>query len=176
MMDRRYEVLFEPVSIGPVTAPNRFVPVPHCDRPGGPEPKAPSGIRGIQAEGGWAIVADGRVRNRPDRRPLWPFPTNAASGTTATFGDLCPGGRANSRPWRAGADRSRASRHPRLCISNWGSACPDGPSHRPTFKPDYSADGAGDDERISAALRNLSRAAIRLAKQPGSTSSMSSDP
>ena len=26
----RYDMLFEPVRIGPVTAPNRFYQVPHC--------------------------------------------------------------------------------------------------------------------------------------------------
>jgi len=28
--DPRYDVLFEPVKIGPVVAPNRFYQVPHC--------------------------------------------------------------------------------------------------------------------------------------------------
>ncbi len=28
--DPRYDVLFEPVKIGPVIAPNRFYQVPHC--------------------------------------------------------------------------------------------------------------------------------------------------
>ena len=29
MRDSRFDVLFEPVKIGPVTAPNRFYQVPH---------------------------------------------------------------------------------------------------------------------------------------------------
>ncbi len=29
--DPRYDVLFEPIKIGPVTAPNRFYQVPHCN-------------------------------------------------------------------------------------------------------------------------------------------------
>ena len=28
--DPRYDILFEPVQIGPVTARNRFYQVPHC--------------------------------------------------------------------------------------------------------------------------------------------------
>jgi len=30
MRDSRYDVLFEPVRIGPKVAPNRFYQVPHC--------------------------------------------------------------------------------------------------------------------------------------------------
>ena len=29
--DPRYDILFEPVKIGPVTAKNRFYQVPHCN-------------------------------------------------------------------------------------------------------------------------------------------------
>ena len=29
--DPRYDILFEPLAIGPVTAPNRFYQVPHCN-------------------------------------------------------------------------------------------------------------------------------------------------
>ena len=29
--DPRYDILFEPLKIGPVTAPNRFYQVPHCN-------------------------------------------------------------------------------------------------------------------------------------------------
>jgi hypothetical protein len=32
--DPRYDILFEPIQIGPVTAPNRFYQVPHCTAPG----------------------------------------------------------------------------------------------------------------------------------------------
>ena len=28
--DPRFDILFEPVKLGPVTAPNRFYQVPHC--------------------------------------------------------------------------------------------------------------------------------------------------
>jgi dimethylamine/trimethylamine dehydrogenase len=30
-MDDQLEILFEPVQIGPVVAPNRFYQVPHCN-------------------------------------------------------------------------------------------------------------------------------------------------
>ena len=55
--DRRYDVLFEPVRIGPVTAKNRFYQVPHCNGMGWTQPHALAALRGVKAEGGWAVVA-----------------------------------------------------------------------------------------------------------------------
>ena len=54
--DPRYDVLFEPVRIGPVTAKNRFYQVPHCSGMGFAMPKTLAHMRGIKAEGGWAVV------------------------------------------------------------------------------------------------------------------------
>ncbi|MFP6741645.1 MAG: NADH:flavin oxidoreductase, partial [Alphaproteobacteria bacterium] len=54
--DPRYDVLFEPVKIGPVTAPNRFYQVPHCTGLGHNFPQMLAAMRGIKAEGGWGVV------------------------------------------------------------------------------------------------------------------------
>ena len=54
--DPRYDVLFEPVTIGPVTARNRFYQVPHCNGMGTHYPSAMAAMRGVKAEGGWAVV------------------------------------------------------------------------------------------------------------------------
>lgn len=54
--DPRYDILFEPVKIGPVTAKNRFFQVPHCNGMGHRMPKATAAMRGMKAEGGWAVV------------------------------------------------------------------------------------------------------------------------
>ena len=54
--DSRYDILFEPVRIGPLTARNRFYQVPHCNGLGYRDPTALSVMRGIKAEGGWAVV------------------------------------------------------------------------------------------------------------------------
>ncbi|MEV6603821.1 NAD(P)-binding protein [Kutzneria sp. NPDC051319] len=51
-----YDVLFEPVSIGPVVARNRFFQVPHCNGMGYRDPGAEAAMRGVKAEGGWAVV------------------------------------------------------------------------------------------------------------------------
>ncbi len=54
--DPRYDILFEPVKIGPVTAPNRFYQVPHCTGLGWIRPRMLAALRGMKAEGGWGVV------------------------------------------------------------------------------------------------------------------------
>ena len=54
--DPRYDILFEPVRIGPVEAPNRFYQVPHCNGMGNLRPRMLAAMRGIKAEGGWGVV------------------------------------------------------------------------------------------------------------------------
>ena len=57
MRDPRYDILFEPMQIGPVTAKNRFYQVPHCNGMGGyRDPSAAAAMRGIKAEGGWGVI------------------------------------------------------------------------------------------------------------------------
>src|SRR5690349_12090680 len=55
-MDARHAVLFEPVSIGPKTLPNRFYQVPHASGFGSARPRAQAAFRAIKAEGGWGGV------------------------------------------------------------------------------------------------------------------------
>jgi dimethylamine/trimethylamine dehydrogenase len=54
--DPRFDVLFEPVRIGPVTAPNRFYQVPHCTGMGYRRPQSLAALREVKAEGGWGTV------------------------------------------------------------------------------------------------------------------------
>ncbi|MCU9836872.1 NAD(P)-binding protein [Ruegeria sp. WL0004] len=56
MRDPRYDILFEPVQIGPLTAKNRFYQVPHCNGGGYRDPSAAAAMRGIKAEGGWGVI------------------------------------------------------------------------------------------------------------------------
>lgn len=55
-MTSRYDILFQPIKIGPVTAPNRFYQVPHCNGFGWRMPKSMAAMRGMKAEGGWGVV------------------------------------------------------------------------------------------------------------------------
>jgi dimethylamine/trimethylamine dehydrogenase len=63
--DPSLDVLFEPVDIGPVTARNRFVQVPHCNGMGYRDPSALAAMRGVKAEGGWAVVSTEEVEIHP---------------------------------------------------------------------------------------------------------------
>lgn len=55
-MTSRYDILFQPIKLGPVTAPNRFYQVPHCNGFGYRMPKGMAAMRGMKAEGGWGVV------------------------------------------------------------------------------------------------------------------------
>ena len=65
MRDPRYDILFEPVQLGPVTARNRFFQVPHCNGMGHHHPTAHAHMRGVKAEGGWAVVCTEEVEIHP---------------------------------------------------------------------------------------------------------------
>lgn len=54
--DKRYDSLFEPVKIGPITTKNRFYQVPHCNGMGHRFPQAMVAMRGMKAAGGWGVV------------------------------------------------------------------------------------------------------------------------
>ncbi len=54
--DPRYDILFEPVKIGPVTAKNRFYQVPHCNGGGYRDPSAAAEMRGVKSQGGWGVI------------------------------------------------------------------------------------------------------------------------
>jgi len=47
--DPRYDILFEPVKIGPVTAKNRFYQVPHCNGMGHRNPSSTAAMRRTKA-------------------------------------------------------------------------------------------------------------------------------
>jgi len=52
----RFDILFEPLQIGPKTTRNRFYQVPHCNGMGHRYPRAMAEMRGVKAEGGWGVV------------------------------------------------------------------------------------------------------------------------
>src|SRR5204863_5374172 len=55
-MTSPFDILFESIRIGPVTAPNRFYQVPHCNGFGHRMPHSLAAMRGMKAEGGWGVV------------------------------------------------------------------------------------------------------------------------
>ncbi len=56
LRDPRYDILFEPMKIGPHLAKNRFYQVPHCNGGGYRDPSAAAAMRGIKSEGGWGVI------------------------------------------------------------------------------------------------------------------------
>ena len=56
MRDPKYDILFQPMPIGPVTSKNRFYQVPHCNGAGYRDPSAAAAMRGSKAEGGWGVI------------------------------------------------------------------------------------------------------------------------
>lgn len=58
MRDARYDILFEPVKIGPVTARNRFYAAPHATGHSPLQPNGSIAMRETKARGGWAVVAN----------------------------------------------------------------------------------------------------------------------
>ena len=74
-IDNPYAKLFEPVKIGPVVARNRFYQVPHCCGLGHVRPQSNAAMRGIKAEGGWAVVCTEEAEIHPSS-DLSPFAEN----------------------------------------------------------------------------------------------------
>ncbi len=72
MRDPRYDILFEPVKIGPVTAKNRFYAVPHCNGGGYRDPSAVAEMRGTKAEGGWGVIFTEQTEIHPSSE-ITPF-------------------------------------------------------------------------------------------------------
>src|SRR6266478_5476575 len=54
--DPKYDVLFQPIKIGPKTLRNRFYQVPHCIGAGSDKPGFQAAHRSLKAEGGWAGI------------------------------------------------------------------------------------------------------------------------
>jgi dimethylamine/trimethylamine dehydrogenase len=85
-IDSRYGLLFEPLKIGPVTAPNRFYQVPHCTGMGHALPQTLAAMRGVKAEGGWGVVCTEYCSIHPssDDHP-YPFAANWDDGDAANL-------------------------------------------------------------------------------------------
>jgi dimethylamine/trimethylamine dehydrogenase len=72
-MTSRYDILFQPIQLGPVTAPNRFYQVPHCNGFGYRMPNGMVAMRGMKAEGGWGVVCteETEIHHTSDLSPFF---------------------------------------------------------------------------------------------------------
>jgi dimethylamine/trimethylamine dehydrogenase len=120
----RYDVLFEPVRLGPVTAPNRFYQVPHASGMTNALPRVRAAFRETKAEGGWGVVCTGACSVHPssDDAPL-PFARlwdedDVRSHALSTEAVHRHGALAGVELWHGGASAmNRASRLPPLSPS-----------------------------------------------------------
>ena len=71
--DPRFDILFEPVRIGPKLARNRFFQVPHASGMTNAAPHVRAAFRETKAEGGWAVVSTGACSVHPSSDDS-PFP------------------------------------------------------------------------------------------------------
>ena len=120
----RFDILFEPVRIGPVVAPNRFYAVPHASGMTNTMPRMRAGFRGTKAEGGWGVVRTGyvSVHTTSDDAPL-PYATlwdenDVRSHALMTDAVHAHGALAGIELWHGGGSVSnRTSRLPPLSPS-----------------------------------------------------------
>jgi dimethylamine/trimethylamine dehydrogenase len=120
----RYDLLFDPVRIGPVTARNRFYAVPHAAGMTNSMPHMRAAFRGMKAEGGWGVVCSGYVSIHPssDDAPL-PYATlwdddDVRAHALMTEAVHAHGALAGVELWHGGGSvMNRASRLPTLSPS-----------------------------------------------------------
>ncbi len=160
--DPRYDILFEPVRIGPVTARNRFYQVPHCTGIGWTQPETLARLRGIKAEGGWAVVATEETEIHPtaDCEPfhegrLW---DDRDIPAMAMIADAIH---------EHGALAAIEIMHHGASVANWGTRmAPIGPSHRPIIY-DYPVQARAVDKQDIRDLRRWHRDAALRSKRAG---------
>jgi dimethylamine/trimethylamine dehydrogenase len=158
--DPRYDILFEPVRIGPVTARNRFYQVPHCNGLGWTQPEALARLRGVKAEGGWAVVATEETEIHPtsDCEPfhegrLW---DDRDIPALALMADAVH---------EHGALAAIELIHQGASVANWGTRmAPIAPSHRPVIYYSPVQARAMDKQDIRDLRRWHRDAAIRSKK------------
>ena len=162
MRDPRYDILFEPIQIGPHKAKNRFYQVPHCNGMGRQYPLSMAEMRRTKAEGGWAVICTEEIEIHPsgDHSPwaggrLWddsdiPLLARMCDGIHE-FGSL------------AGAEINHAGQ---MCANRFSRDVPLAPSHIPVALQDPVQARAMDKHDIRE-LRRWHREAALRAKRAG---------
>ena len=130
--DPRYDILFEPVKIGPVTARNRFYQVPHCNGMGRTFPSSMTEMRRVKAEGGWAVVCTEEVEIHPsaDHTP-WAGGRLWEDRDIPLFARMCEG--IHEFGSLAGIELNHAGV---MTANRYSRMAPMGPSHHPVALAD----------------------------------------
>ena len=161
--DPRYDVLFEPVRIGPVTARNRFYQVPHCSGAGAQFPHTHAAMRAMKAEGGWAVVNTEWCSVHPSTDIL---PSQA--GRLWTDEDVRANALMTEAVHRHGALAGCELAHAGLTAHNRYSRTPGlGPSPRPANPQHFPGHGRAMTREDIRDVHRWHRAAVRRALQAG---------
>jgi dimethylamine/trimethylamine dehydrogenase len=161
--DPRYDILFEPVRIGPVTAKNRFIQVAHCNGMGMSYPSTMAAMRRMKAEGGWAVVCTEETDIHPsgDMTPL-------IEGRLWDDRDIPTFARMNEGVHAHGALAAIELVHtgPRdACL--YSREVPIGVAHQPVWAGDYPAQARAMDKADIKAYRRWHRDAALRAQKAG---------
>ena len=161
--DPRYDILFEPVRIGPVTAKNRFYQVPHANGSGYRFPHSAAAMRGMKAEGGWAVVNTGWCTVHPSADT-----TPSTSARMWTDEDVRTNALMTAAVHEHGALAGCELAHSGLYSHNRYSRLPTmGPSPRPLPPQDFPAHGRAMDRSDLHDIRRWHRNGVRRAIQAG---------
>ena len=161
--DPRFDILFEEVKIGPVTAKNRFYQVPHCNGSGYRFPQTQATMRGIKAEGGWAVVCTEWCSIHPSADT-----TPTASARLWTDEDVRANALMTEAVHRHGSLAGCELAHSGLFSHNLYTRIPAmGPSPRPMPPRDFPAQGRAMDKADIRAVRRWHRNGVRRAIQAG---------
>ena len=162
-MDPRFAPLFEPLKIGPVTAPNRFAVMPYANGHSYLMPNGAMGVRAMRAEGGWGIV--GMQLSEID-------PTSDLAGLPYErlwdSGDVAVHAKSVERIQAHGALASIELAHTGLRSRGISTGYPVfGPSSASTLRPELPFMGKAMDKADIRAFRASHRAAVRRAVEAG---------
>lgn len=161
--DPRYDILFQPVPIGPVTARNRFYQVPHCNGMGYRDPSALAAMRGVKAEGGWAVIATEETEIHPSSESS-PY----VEGRLWDDQDIPAHTMVTEAIHEHGSLAAIELVHGGMSVNNAYTRIPPmGPSHRPTSGDLYPIQARRMDKADIANLRRWHRAATVRAVQAG---------
>ncbi|MDE0308154.1 MAG: NAD(P)-binding protein [Albidovulum sp.] len=163
MTDPGHAILFEPIGLGPLTAPNRFYAVPHATGHGWTQPSGAIALRAIKAEGGWGTVAvqmteiapDSDMANHPMER-IW------------DDGDIVRHSVQVEAIKSHGSLAAIELAHGGMRARNMTTGLPvAGPSHLPVLRPEVPCQARGMGLSEIRAFRASHRAAARRAKDAG---------
>lgn len=161
--DPRYDILFEPIKIGPVTAPNRFYQVPHCNGMGRVFPDSMIAMRGMKAAGGWGIVCTEQCdfHHSADITPY----TETRLWDDADIGYLA--GMCNAIHEHGSLAGVELVHNGHTVANLYSREIPIGPSHRPVVANNYPGQARAMDKQDIRNYRRWHRNAALRSKKAG---------